>query len=116
VIELARTGAPLRAIVGFHSGFLPGTLEENSAIGGKLLLCHGADDPIVTAAQRDAFLVEAAAAGIDWQLHLYGGVGHSFTNPHIDALNLPGFAYDETADRRSWQAMLNLFDETLEPR
>ena len=114
VIELARMGAPFRAIVGFHSGFLPGALEENEAIRGKLLLCHGADDPIVTAAQRDAFLAEMTAARVDWQLHLYGGVGHSFTNPDIDALNLPGFAYDETADRRSWQAMLDLFDDVLE--
>ncbi len=114
VIELARTGATFAAIVGFHSGFVPGTAEENGAVSGKLLLCHGADDPIVTAEQREAFLAEASAAGIDWQLHLYGGVGHSFTNPDIDALGLPGFAYDETADRRSWAAMLNLFEETLE--
>jgi dienelactone hydrolase len=113
VIELARMGAPFVAVAGFHSGFVPGTAEENEAIRGKLLLCHGAEDPIVTAAQRDAFLAEASAAGIDWQLHLYGGVGHSFTNPDIDALGLPGFAYDESADRRSWAAMLNLFEETL---
>ena len=114
VIELARMGAPFAAIVGFHSGFLPGTAEENEAISGRLLLCHGADDPIVTAAQRDSFLAEASAAGIDWQLHLYGGVGHSFTNPDIDALGIAGFAYDEMADRRSWGAMLNLFGEVLE--
>ncbi len=114
VIELARMGAPFVAVVGFHSGFVPGTPEENKAIRGKLLLCHGANDPIVTAIQRDAFLAEAAAAGIDWQLHLYGQVGHSFTNRDIDALNLPGFAYDEAADRRSWAAMLNLFEEVLE--
>lgn len=113
VIELARMGAPFVAVVGFHSGFVPGTPEENEAIRGRLLLCHGADDPIVTAAQRDAFLAEASAAGIDWQLHLYGGVGHSFTNPDIDALGLAGFAYDEKADRRSWAAMLSLFEETL---
>lgn len=113
VIELARMGAPFRAMVGFHSGFLPGAAEENGAIAGRLLLCHGADDPIVTAVQRDAFLAEASAAGIDWQLHLYGGVGHSFTNPDIDALGLAGFAYDEAADRRSWAAMLNLFEESL---
>ena len=115
IIELARMGAPFLALVGFHSGFVPGTPEENEAIEGKLLLCHGADDPIVTAAQRDAFLAEASAAGIDWQLHLYGGAGHSFTNPDIDALGLAGFAFDEAADRRSWAAMLNLFDEVLEP-
>ncbi len=114
IVELARTGAPFAAIVGFHSGFVPGTPEENEAIAGRLLLCHGADDPIVTADQRDAFLAEASAAGVDWQLNLYGGVGHSFTNPAIDALGLPGFAYDETADRRSWAAMLDLFDEVLE--
>jgi dienelactone hydrolase len=113
VIELARMGAPFAALVGFHSGFVPGTAEENEAIGGRLLLCHGAEDPIVTAAQRDAFLAEATAAGVDWQLHLYGGVGHSFTNPDIDRLGLAGFAYDEAADRRSWAAMLGLFEETL---
>jgi dienelactone hydrolase len=113
VIELARMGAPFAAIVGFHSGLLPASPEENGAIAGRLLLCHGADDPIVTAAQRDAFLAEASAAGIDWQLHLYGGVGHSFTNPDIDVLGIAGFAYDETADRRSWAAMLNLFEECL---
>lgn len=113
VIELARMGAPFVAVVGFHSGFLPGSSEENGAIRGKLLLCHGADDSVVTAEQRDSFLAEASAAGIDWQLHLYGGVGHSFTNPDIDALGIAGFAYDEIADRRSWAAMLNLFEEIL---
>src|SRR5687767_4393063 len=115
VIDLARTGAPLACLVGFHSGFLPGTPEENRAIAGKLLLCHGADDPVVTAAQRDAFLAEMSEAGVDWQLHLYGGVGHSFTNPDIDKWNLPGFAYDERADERSWKAMLDLFAETFGP-
>ena len=113
VIELARTGAPLACLVGFHSGFLPGTPDENRAIRAKILLCHGAEDPVVTAVQRDAFLAEMSEAGIDWQLHLYGGVGHSFTNPAIDAWNLPGFAHHPVADARSWQAMLNLFDATL---
>jgi dienelactone hydrolase len=46
-------------------------------------------------------------------MHLYGGVGHSFTNPEIDAWNLPGFAYDAVSERRSWAAMLALFDEVF---
>jgi len=112
-IELARTGAPLAGLFGFHSGFLPGTPQENRAIRGKLLLCHGADDPVVGQALRDAFIAEMNQAGVDWQLHLYGGVGHSFTNPEIDAFGLAGFAYDEKADRRSWQAMLDFFQEVL---
>ena len=55
------------------------------------------------------------AAGANWQMLLLGGVGHSFTNPGIDALNYPGFKYDPVADRRSWAAMRELFDETLGP-
>ena len=110
-IELARTGATLAAAVGFHAGILPGTAEDNRAIRAKILLCHGADDPVVPAAQIQAFAADAGEAGLDWQLHLYGGVGHSFTNRDIDAWNLPGFRYHEEADRRSWAAMLGLFDE-----
>ena len=116
VIELARDGADLACVVGFHSGFIEGSPPSDDInIRAKLLLCQGADDPVVTAAQRDAFLDRMTDAGIDWQLHLYGGVGHSFTNPLIDAWNLPGFAYDAGADRRSWSAMLALFDETFGP-
>ena len=113
VIELARTGAPLACLVGFHSGFMAGAEDENRAIRGRILLCHGEADPVVGADKREAFVEEMKAARVDWQLHLYGGVGHSFTNPNIDRHGLPGFAYDETADRRSWRAMLNLFDEVL---
>jgi dienelactone hydrolase len=52
-------------------------------------------------------------AGADWQLHLYGGVGHSFTNPGVDAMGYPGFRYDARADRRSWASMLALLEEAL---
>ena len=46
---------------------------------------------------------------------VYGGVGHSFTNPEIAKRGLPGFfAYDERADRRSWSAMLALLHEAFD--
>jgi dienelactone hydrolase len=111
VIELARSGAPLKAVVGFHAGILPGTAEDDSAIGGRVLLCHGQQDPVVPPSQVIAFAEGLERAGVDWQVHLHGGVGHSFTNSEIDSWNLPGFFYHETADRRSWAAMLGLFDE-----
>ena len=111
-IELGRDGAALAGIVGFHAGFIDSPpAEDDRRIAGRLLLCHGAEDPIVTTDQREAFLARMTTAGVDWQLHLYGGVGHSFTNPDIDAWNIPGFAYDATADARAWAAMLDLFAE-----
>ena len=52
-------------------------------------------------------------AGADWRMILYGGAGHSFTNPEVAALGRPGFEYHEPTDRRSWRAMLDLFDEAF---
>ena len=112
-VELARTGAPLRAAVGFHAGILPGTAEDDAAIKAKVLLCHGAEDPAVPLAQIQDFTAKLSAAGKDWQLHVYGGVGHSFTNPLIDAFGFPGFRHDEAADRRSGAARLQLFGEVF---
>jgi dienelactone hydrolase len=112
-IELARTGAPLKAAVGFHAGVLPGSAEDDRAIRARILLCHGEKDPVVPASQIQDFTARLTEAGVDWQLHLYGGVGHSFTNLGIHAWNLPGFRYDKNADRRSWAAMLHLFGEVF---
>lgn len=113
VLELARSGAALAGLVGFHAGLTPGTPEDNRAIRARVLMCLGAADPVVPAAQREAFAAAMGEAGVDWQIHLYGGVGHSFTNRESDAWKLPGFAYDARADRRSWQAMRNFLDEVL---
>jgi dienelactone hydrolase len=54
-------------------------------------------------------------AGVaDWRLEVYGGVGHSFTNPDVgQRMSRPGFAYDAMADRRSWRSTLDLLDDVL---
>ena len=55
------------------------------------------------------------AAGADWQMIVYGGAGHSFTNPAADGRMRPGFEYNKSADERSWRAMLDFFGEVLGP-
>jgi dienelactone hydrolase len=112
-LELGRSGAPLKAIVGFHSGL--GTARPNDAavIKAKVLVCIGVDDPIIPPEQRAGFEQEMKAGGVDWRMTLHGGVGHSFTNPDVGALGRPGFAYDAAADRRSWAEMMDLFGEVF---
>jgi hypothetical protein len=44
-------------------------------------------------------------AGVDWQMVSYGGAVHSFTNPDAGSDPSKGAAYNEKADRRSWEAM-----------
>jgi dienelactone hydrolase len=114
-LELARSGADIKAVIGFHAGLGTARPQDAKSIRAKVLICNGVEDPIVPLEQRTAFEREMEAGGVDWQLHLYGGTGHAFTRPGAAALGLPGFAYNKGADERSWQAMLNLFAETLGP-
>lgn len=112
VLEMARAGEPLKAVVGFHSGL--GTARPATAgIKPKILVQIGADDPIIPPEQRAAFEAEMKAAGADWRMLVYGGAGHSFTNPDVGTLNRPGFEYNESADKRSWRAMLDVFEEVF---
>jgi len=112
-LELGRSGADLKAIVGFHSGLATARPQDAAAIKAKVLVCIGADDPIIPPQQRLDFEQEMKTGGVDWRMNLCGGAGHSFTNPDVGALGRPGFAYDAPTDRRSWAAMLDLFAETL---
>jgi dienelactone hydrolase len=112
-LELARAGAPIRAAIGFHPGLKRPAASPDGPIAAKVLMMVGDADPVVSAEDRLAFARDMDAAGADWQLHLYGGVGHSFTNRDVDALGYPGFRYDERAARRSWATMQALLDEVF---
>ncbi len=111
VLELARSGADIKGVVSFHGSLNTSTPDDAKNIRAKVLVLHGADDPNVDAAEVADFQNEMRNAKVDWQFISYGGAVHSFTNP--DSGNDPalGAAYNEKADRRSWQAMLYLFDE-----
>lgn len=116
VLELARSGAPLLAVVGFHPGFQRPAGSVNGRIGAKVLMMSGDADPVITESDRVSFVEEMRGAAADWQLHLFGGVGHSYTNPRIDEYGFPGFKYDLVADRRSWQLMRDMLEEVFGPR
>lgn len=112
-LELARAGAPLAAVVGFHSGLATTRPEDAGNITGKVLVCIGAEDPLIPPQQRIDFENEMRAGGVDWRMNLYGGAAHSFTNPQAGALGVPGIEYHELTDQRSWEAMLDLFREVF---
>ena len=76
-----------------------------------MLVLHGGDDPHVPVKDVEAFENEMRAGGVDWQLVVYGGAVHGFTNPASGNDKSRGAAYDEKADRRSWEAMKAFFAE-----
>lgn len=114
-LELARGGHRIAGVVGFHSGLRTKRPEDAANIRAKILVLLGADDPGIPPEMRASFEAEMRTAGVDWRMHLYGGVVHSYTNPEADAMGMPEFArYDAAADRRSWAEMLAFFDEIFE--
>lgn len=110
-LELARAGAPILAAVGFHPGLFRPVDSCENPISAKVLMMLGSDDPLVNDDLLNAFKTEMTEKEVDWQLHIFGGAGHSFTNPAMNALNLPGFGYDPFANDRSWRLMCSLLEE-----
>ena len=111
-LELARGGAPVKGVAGFHSGL--GTTRPDDArnIKGKVLVCIGADDPMIGPDARTQFVDEMTKAKADWQMHLYGGVVHSFTNREADSRGMPeAIRYSASADRRSWRSLVDFLEE-----
>lgn len=102
VLELARSGANLAGVVSFHGNL--DTPYDTSSIHAKVLALHGAEDPVVPPAQVTAFESEMRKAGVDWQLNIYSGAAHNFTNPN-------SLAYNRQVDRRSFEAMKDFFHE-----
>lgn len=109
VLELARAGADVAGVISIHGIFLPGG-TANEQISAKVLCLHGHDDPMVPPEQVVEFETEMTDAGVDWQVHAYGGTLHAFTNPNA---NDPAFGtqYNADADRRSTQSLNNFLEE-----
>jgi dienelactone hydrolase len=112
-LELARSGAPLAAVVSFHGVLASPRPADAANIKARVLVCHGAADPLVLPAEVAVFEEEMSRTKVDWQLHAYGGAVHAFTNPEAGNAGNAAFAYNEAADRRSWAAMLGLLREAF---
>ena len=111
-LELARGGADVKGVAGFHSGLATERPGDAKDIKGKVLVCIGGDDPMIGPDIRQAFAEEMSAGKVDWQLHLYGGVVHSFTNREAEKRGHPeAMRYSASADRRSFQALGNFLEE-----
>ena len=108
-MDLARTGADIKGAVSFH-GFLAGPENSTNEIKAKLLALHGDLDPMVGQDQIESFRQEMTSKKVDWQLHVFGGAMHSFTNPEANDPDF-GAVYSKNADERSWKIFTDLLKE-----
>lgn len=113
-LELARSGAPVNGAVSFHGHLDTPDPDDAKNIKGKILVLHGGDDPYVPELQIVNFIKEMQNAKVNWQMTVYGNAVHSFTNPAAGNDNSKGSAYNEQADKRSWQAMKAFYKELFD--
>jgi len=116
VLHMARIGTDLKAVASFHGGIQAITPAEEGKVKAFVLVCNGADDPFTTQEQIDAFKKEMDSAKVQYKFVNYPGAIHSFTSPVADSLgkkfNMP-LAYNEKADKESWQEMKKVFKKVF---
>jgi dienelactone hydrolase len=117
VLELARDGADLKAVISLHGVLSTKAPAETDKVKASVLICTGADDPLAPPDQVAAFQNEMREANVrDWQVITYGNTLHAFTNPAAGPSTMRGTLYNEQADRRSWVALRNFLEESLASR
>lgn len=112
VLNLAKMGEDLKGVVSFH-GNLNVVPANKDLLKASILVCHGADDPLVPQAEVDQFKKQMDSIGANYTFKAYEGALHAFTNPNATAVgekfpDLP-VKYDAAADSASWNDMKDFF-------
>jgi len=101
VLDLARSGADLAAVVSFHGGLSTDDPALAKHIKARVLAMNGADDK-GTMGDADKFMDEMRGSPADWQFVVLGHAVHCFTEV---GENSPGCRYDARAAARSYRLM-----------
>jgi len=101
VLDLARSGADVAAVVSFHGGLQTDDPSLAKNIKARMLVMNGADDK-GTMPDADKFMDEMRGSKADWQFVVLGNAVHCFTETDQHSA---GCAYDERAAQRSYRMM-----------
>ena len=104
-IELAETGAPIVGTVTIHGSFRDFQHDAARNIRGRVLILHGAEDPVAPLSEVNRLVQDLRDAKVGWQLELYSGTRHGFSTPKN--------ADEERANAQSQAAMGRFFKEML---
>jgi dienelactone hydrolase len=110
-LEVARAGVEIDGVISIHGSLATTHAAQPGSVRARVLALHGVLDPHVPMTQVHAFSDEMTAAGVDWQVNLYGGAMHGFTHRHAIAGAMPGVEYHATTDRRSFAAASEFLSE-----
>ena len=104
-VELAETGAPIVGTVTIHGSFRDFQHDAAKNIHGRMLILHGAEDPVAPLSEVNILIEDLRAAKIGWQLELYSGTKHGFSTPKN--------ADEVRADTQSKASMARFFKDVF---
>lgn len=113
VLELARSGADVQAVVSFHGGLGTPTPKDAKNIRCEVMALHGAIDPFVPADEVAGFHREMLSANVAYTFTAYPDAVHAFTQKMAGNDPSRGAAYNAKADAESWKAMRRFFQRKL---
>lgn len=119
VLNMARIGEPLKAVISFHGGLSTENPAAAGTIKARVASFTGEEDPMIPATQVAAFRQEMDKAGVTYKAVTYPNTKHSFTNPDADEygqkFKLP-LAYNPIADKASWDEGMAFLADALKAK
>ena len=112
-LQLAFSGADLKAVVSFHGALPTPAPADVKQIKGTILICHGADDSFIPEKAIKDFREALDKGGVKYDFVAYPGAKHSFTVADADKHGIDGLKYDKAADEDSWKRLQKLFADKL---
>lgn len=116
VLDLARAGADLNAVVTFHANLSPKAAAEKGTVKAEILVLHGELDSMVSLDDVASFRQEMYAAEVEHEVIVFADAKHGFSNPLADErakANGVDLAYNPEAERQGLEAMYELLDKHL---
>lgn len=115
-LDLARSGADLKAVATFHANLSPQTPAQVGQVKAEILVLHGEDDTMVSLDDVAAFKEEMFAAQVDHDVIIFEDAKHGFTNPLADErakANDVDLGYNPEAEQKSLAEMYTLLEKHL---
>jgi dienelactone hydrolase len=100
--QLVFKGTDIKSAVMFGS-FIAPTAEQRPRVKSKILVLQGSADPYLDPGELTEYIGAMDKSGLDWQMVLFGGAKHGFTDPNAAQYGMKEFEYNQAADRRSWK-------------
>lgn len=110
VMQLAYSGVEIGGVISVHGSLPPATPQQAKNIKTKVLILHGAADKFIPKDRVAKFTDALSAENVDWEMDVYSGAKHAFSNPYADGYGIEGLGYNESAEQRSWARTRSFLD------